>query len=544
MRFSKNITAFFAFVLLTAPIFGQKAPKLVVGIVIDQMRYDYLYRFQGDMSETGFKRLLREGNVMHDGHYAYVPTLTAPGHSCIYTGTGPAMNGIIGNNWYSRPENRVVYCAEDSTANTVGSGSVNGKMSPRRLTSTTLADQLELATNRRSKPIGISLKDRGAIMPVGYLADGAYWYDGSNGHFITSDYYRKSLPDWVEKFNDRKLPDQFLDQPWTTLLPLDRYDETLPDDQPKERPFLNTERPVFPYDLKKITSVQRFGVGESKYGILMSSPYGNSLTLEMAKAAIEGEQLGQDSITDLLAVSFSSTDYIGHQFGPQSVEIQDIYLRLDLTLSNLFQYLDSKIGLNNVLIFLTADHAAADIPGYISPPAGYFKAGDFEEGLRQHLVKKFKKDPVESFINEQLYFTKPLYVDKDKLEGEVRAYAAGFPGVYGIIPLDDFGKCVTDPSVCDKIRKGIMPDRSGDLYVQLYPGWIANYYEKGGTTHGSPYAYDTHVPIIFFGWEVRHSDNRERVWVEDIAPTVCDILHITRPSGCTGSVIPGVLFRG
>ncbi len=542
MRFLKIFPAGLALLLASSPAFGQKAPRLVVGIIVDQMRYDYLYRFQGDMGEKGFKRLLREGHVAHDGHYQYAPTFTGPGHASVYTGTGPALNGIIGNNWYSRQEKREVYCSEDPTANTVGSGSVEGKMSPRMLTATTLADQLELATNRRSKTIGLAIKDRGAILPVGYLSDGAYWYDRTNGYFITSDFYRDSLPGWVNHFNSRRLPDKYLEQPWSTLLPLERYDETLPDDQPLERPFINTEKAVFPYDLKRMSGIRRFGVGETKFGILPATPYGNSLTLEFAKAAIEGEQMGMDSIPDLLALSFSSPDYAGHQFGPHSVEIQDIYLRLDRELGDFLQYLDETIGLKNVLLFLTADHGAADVPGYIAPPAGYFKTSDFDEKLRAHLVKTFKKDPVESFINEQIYFVRP-FKDEEALEAEVRSFAENYPGVYGVISLKDFGKCPTDPSICNLLRKGYMPSRSGDLYIQLYPGWTPDYTEMGGTTHGSPYAYDTHVPILFFGWEVAPQNNRRRVWIEDIAPTVCDLLNITRPSGCTGVIVDGIIRK-
>ncbi len=541
MGFLKTFFASLGILLLSAAAFAQQQPRLVVGITIDQMRYDYLYRYWGDMGENGFKRLLREGHVAHDGHYQYAPTFTGPGHASIYTGTSPTLNGIIGNEWYSRLDKKTVYCVEDQTANTVGSNSVEGKMSPRRLTATTLADQLELATNRRSKTIGVAIKDRGSILPAGFLADGAYWYDKTNGLFITSDFYKKDLPDWVNQFNSRQLPGKYLEQPWTLLLPQERYDESLPDDRPFERPFANTEKAVFPYDLKFISDTKRFGVGESPFGIILSSPHGNSLTLEFAKAAIEGEQMGQDDITDLLALSFSSTDYAGHQFGPHSVEIQDMYLRLDQQLGNFFQYLDSLVGLKNTLIFLTADHGAADVPGYISPPAGYFKTATFKDALSNYLKHKTGKDPIEYFINEQIYFAQDHGVDEVLLEKTVREFAERFPGVIGVISLKDFSKCNAEPGVCDKIRRGVMPGRSGDFYVQLYPGWTPDYTEKGGTTHGSPYAYDTHVPIIFFGWNIARQDNYDRIWVEDIAPTVCALLKIALPSGCTGMPIGEVL---
>ncbi len=537
----KTSFAILGLLLLSSTAIAQQHPRLVVGITIDQMRYDYLYRFWEDMGETGFKRLLREGHVAHNGHYQYAPTFTGPGHASIYTGTSPVNNGIVGNEWYSRKEKKQVYCVEDQSANTVGSNSVEGKMSPRRLTTTTLTDQLELATNRRSKTVGVAIKDRGSILPAGFLSDGAYWYDKTNGQFITSDFYRKELPEWVNQFNARQLPAQYLEQPWTLLLPQERYEESLPDDRPFERPFSNTEKAVFPYDLKRISGIKRYGVGESPYNILLSTPHGNSLTLAFAKAAIEGEQMGQDNITDLLALSFSSTDYAGHQFGPHSMEIQDMYLRLDQELGEFLQYLDATIGLNNVVIFLTADHGAADAPGIAGPPAGYFDNGGFEMGLRKHLLAKFKKDPITHFINEQVYFTRPSGLEDWRVEAEVRNFAMNYPGVLDVISLKDFSKCTAEPTVCEKLRKGVMQGQSGDLYVQLMPGWISKYYEKGGTTHGSPYAYDTHVPILFFGWKIGHQDNYRRVWIEDIAPTVCALLKIATPSGCTGNPIEGVL---
>jgi predicted AlkP superfamily pyrophosphatase or phosphodiesterase len=533
-------------------------PRLVVGITVDQMRYDYLYHYWSDYGENGFKRLLREGHVVHDGHYHYAPTYTGPGHASIYTGTGPAHHGIIGNNWYSRTEKKIVYCAEDPYVKSIGSESVEGLMSPRRLTSTTIADQLEFATNRRSRTIGISLKDRGSILPVGTLADGAYWYDKTNGSFITSSYYMKELPSWVQNFNQKKLPEQLIDSGWKLLLPLERYDESQPDDKPYERPFINTEKAVFPYNLKTISEIRRFGVGESKFGIVASSPQGNTLTLAFAKAAIEGEQMGKDEFPDLLALSFSTPDYAGHQFGPHSMEVQDIYLRLDLELGDFLNYLDKQIGLKNVLIFLTADHGAADVPGFLlpqatdslkkvnnalQPPAGYFQTEGFETLLRKRLVEKFKKDPIEFFINEQIYFSKNHNLDVHKLEEAVRDFALAAPGVHNVVNLNDFASCRSEPTVCETLRKGYLPGRSGDLYIQLMPGWIDKNYTKGGTTHGSPYAYDTHVPILFFGGNIAPQDNYDRVWVEDIAPTVCSLLKIARPSGCTGRPIVRVFEK-
>lgn len=524
-------------------LFAQERPRLVVGIVVDQMRYDYLYRYWDDMGDKGFKRLLHDGHVVHDGHYHYVPTFTAPGHASVYTGTGPAMHGIIGNNWYSREEKKSVYCAGDPSVQTVGSTSNEGEMSPHRLTATTMCDQLELATNRRSKTIGISIKDRGAILPVGFLTDGAYWYDRSSGNFITSTYYRESLPDWVKEFNSLGLPAKSLSQPWTLLLPQDRYEESLPDDRPYEQPYEGMDKAVFPHDFMKIQAARGKDANTIPFDLLPASPYGNSVLAEFAKATIVGEEMGQDDITDFLALSFSSTDYIGHQFGPHSMEVQDVYLRLDRDLEDFFSFLDKNIGMENVLIFLTADHAGGDVPGYISPPAGYFKSKNFENGLRERLTAKFKKDPIEYFINQQIYFSRPLVADMHLLEAEVKAYAASFAGVYSVVSLQSLDRCAIEPGICDKIVKGVSPGRSGDVYLVLFPGWMPDYTEKGGTTHGSPYSYDTHVPIIFYGWGVKPMDNYRRIWIQDIAPTICGLLKISTPSGCTGQPAPEVFGK-
>lgn len=541
MQVLKTLPVLFALLTFSINISAQERPQLVVGIIVDQMRYDYLYRYWEDMGENGIKRLVREGHVVHDGHYQYVPTFTAPGHASVYTGTGPALHGIIGNDWYSRQEKKSVYCAGDPDANTVGSSSAEGKMSPHRLRATTIADQLELATNRRSKTIGIAIKDRGGILPVGQLADGAYWFDKTEGRFITSDFYREALPGWVDQFNSRELPRQYLEQTWTTLLPMERYDESLPDDRSFERPYYGIEKAVFPYDLKKLVESRK--EGDAPFGLLPATPFGNTYTTEFAKAAIVGEQMGQDAITDLLAVSYSSTDYVGHQFGPHSVEIQDTYLRLDREIEDLLNFLDEKVGLKNTLIFLTADHAGADVPGYIPNAAGYFKSGSFQEGLRKHLKDKYKTDPIAYYINQQIYFTRPWVADPQRLASDVRAFAANFAGVHSIVSLRDLAECNVMPGICDKIIKGYMPDRSGDLYVLLYPGWLPDYTEKGGTTHGSPYSYDTHVPIIFYGWGVAPGNNYSKVWIEDIAPTVCQLLKISLPSGCSGSPVVEVFEK-
>lgn len=521
---------------------AQDQPQLVLGIIVDQMRYDYLYRYWNDYGDKGFKRLLKEGYVAHDGQYQYAPTFTGPGHASVYTGSSPNVHGIIGNSWYQRSEKKQVNCVGDPNANTVGAESREGHFSPHRLLSTTLGDQMKLASNNRSKVYSISIKNRGAVLPGGHMPDGAFWYDNSNGKFITSDYYMQTLPTWLTAFNDRKLVDEYMNGSWETLLPLAEYEESLPDGKTHEKPFPNTELAQFPYNLRKIGSTKRFGIGHTPYTLLPSTPFGNSILVDLAKELINKEAMGTDSIVDLLAISFSSTDYVGHQFGSHSVEVQDIYIRLDRLLGEFLDHLDQSIGLNNTLVFLTADHAAADEPGY-APPAGYFQEAEFEDSLRRHLTNSEGLDVIESLVNQQIYFQKNIPLNQTQLEARVRSFALSFPGIHNVISLSDFSSCISDQDICDKIREGIMPVRSGDLYIQLHPGWISQSYEKGGTTHGSPYNYDTHVPIIFFGWKIHLANDYHRIWVKDITPTIAAMLKISRPSGCTGTPIVDLLER-
>src|SRR6201996_7538512 len=284
-------------------------PKLVVGIVVDQMRWDYLYRFYERYQDNGFKRLLNEGFSCENTQVDYIPTFTAPGHTCIYTGSVPALHGIAGNDFIVQATGKSMYCTDDSTVTSVGATSIAGKMSPRNLLTTTVTDELRLATNFKSKVIGIALKDRGGILPAGHTANAAYWFDDKSGNWITSTYYMQELPQWVKDFNDQKLPETYLKTDWTPAYPIDSYVQSTPDISPRyEGKFKGTDTPSLP--------VKTSGLYKNNLGLIRSTPFGNTLTLDMAIAAINGEKLGQGDQTDFLAVSFSSTDYVGHQFGP------------------------------------------------------------------------------------------------------------------------------------------------------------------------------------------------------------------------------------
>ncbi|MGE5846309.1 MAG: alkaline phosphatase family protein, partial [Ignavibacteria bacterium] len=329
------------------------APKLIVGIVVDQMRFDYTTRFYNNFGNDGLKRLLNEGTNFTFAHFNYIPTVTGPGHATVYTGTSPFYHGIVNNTWFDKIENREVYCTEDSTVHGAGTGGNEGKQSPKRLLNTTITDQLKIATSGKAKVISISIKDRGAILPGGQSADAAYWYEHSTGRFISSSYYMEHLPKWMDEFNNKKLPDNYLSQSWELSLPISEYKVSTNDETVYEEDVFSEGKVSFPHNFNNLKSSE-------KYGKLISTPFGNQLLLELTKTVIKNENMGKNSFTDFLAVSFSSTDYIGHAYGPNSVEDQDLYIKFDKQIAELLNYLDTEVGEGNYLLFLTADHGVAE----------------------------------------------------------------------------------------------------------------------------------------------------------------------------------------
>ncbi len=514
-------------------------PKLVVGIIIDQMRYDYLTRYWNKFGEGGFKKLVNGGFHCTNTHYNYVPTYTGPGHASIYTGTTPAIHGIIGNNWFDRTTGKSVYVTGDSTATGVGTTGTTGNQSPSRLLSTTLSDELRLWSNLRSKVIGIALKDRGAILPAGASGNAAYWYDAYTGSMVTSNWYMNELPEWVSRFNKLKLPDQYLAKPWTTMLPIEQYVESTPDDTPYEDLFPGEAKPVFPHDLK---------VGGTKpYDLLKYSPFGNTLTMRFALEAQRSEQLGLDEFTDLLAVSFSTPDYVGHQFGTHAIETQDIYLRLDRDLETLILLIEKEVGKGNVLFFLTADHAAIPNVGFLQDqqiPAGIFNAVAASDSLSKHLISVYGPGNwVLDFDNDQVYLNHQLIAEKKMdLEGMCQTatrFLLGIKGVSWSLTAKELSVNEYTWGIKSHVQKGFYPKRSGDVVIILEPGLVE--YKRKGTTHGAGYTYDTHVPLIFYGWRVKPEILQSETCITDIAPTLSRILGIQPPNGTTGKVIAPLL---
>ena len=539
----------FTFLLLVTTFFTfaqQKAvsilprPKLVVGIVVDQMRWDYLYRYYDRYKENGFKRMLNEGFSCENTFINYIPTVTAIGHSTVYTGSVPAIHGIAGNDFIIEATGKTMYCTEDTTVATVGSSSTAGKMSPRNLLSSTITDELKLATNFRSKVISIAIKDRGSILPAGHAANAAYWLDNSTGKWISSTYYIKELPAWVKQFNDKNLAEKYLKQDWNTLYDIKTYVQSSTDNNRYEGKWEGMTASTFPVKTSEMIS--------RNLDIIRSTPYGNTLTLEMAKAAIENEQLGSNEVTDFLAVSFSSPDYIGHKFGVNAIEVEDTYLRLDLDLANLFSYLDTKIGKGNYTTFLTADHGAANNPNFLIDnkiPAGFWVSGAIQRELNEWLEKKHSsKNLVLSFSNSQVHLNNKLVAENKLNEEAIRKDIVRFlkdkPNVAFVADIEKLEEAHLPGDLKERIINGYNVKRSGPITFILDPGWYSGSANGTGTTHGSWNGYDAHIPLVWMGWGIKHGSTNKVTNMTDIAATLAGLLHIQMPNGCIGKAIEEV----
>ena len=525
---------FLLIIVSASLIFPQQAPKLVVGIVVDQMRFDYLYRFYNNYSEYGFKKLMNEGSNFTYAHLNYIPSTTAPGHATIYTGTTPFFHGIIANDWYNRDSAKHIYCTDDNRF--IGLGGKD-RMSPLNLMSTTITDQLRLSNNGMSKVIAISMKDRGAILPGGRLANAAYWYNADNGNFMSSSYYMNDLPDWVKDFNNKKLPYKYSVMEWSLSKPLESYRSSFPDETKIEPDLFEEGRTSFPHSLNNIKDAD-------KLELLKSTPYGNQLLKDFAIAVIDNEKLGQNNATDFLSISFSSTDYIGHKYGPNSVEIQDTYIKLDQQISDLLKILDEKVGKGNYLLFLTADHGVAEIPDLVNTKVKQFvSTKTFTKSVKDFLLNNYGTDKIFSdFSNKQIFLNNSIIGEKKLNTVDIRNKLAqylreNFDSALLIFTRDDFAGKIPGRNGENFLLNGFNPVRSGDLLIELNP---VSYFNLGGTdrtTHGTGYSYDTHVPLLFFGWGIPKQEINDPVFTIDIAPTISNLLKITEPSGCIGKPI-------
>lgn len=531
----KNLLLF-AIILLTNVISAQtEKPKLVVGVVVDQMRYEYLQGFKSHYSDKGFKKLMNEGFFAKNTHFSYIPTYTGPGHASIFTGTTPANHGIIANNWHDKVINETVYCVQDDKMESVGDLGGVGKMSPNRMLTTTIADQNRLHTQFRGKSFGVSLKDRGAILPAGHTANAAYWFAGGDeGKFISSSYYMDKLPKWVKDFN--KDTNKYFKR-WETIKPIETYIESGSDLNNYENGFKGKETATFPYDLISLKDKN------DNFDILKDTPFGNDMLTDFAMTLIESEGLGQDTDTDFLSISYSSTDYVGHNFGVNSKEIQDTYIRLDQNISDLINFLDQKIGKNNYTLFLTADHGAVHVPAFLQDqniPSGYLDNKQLRRNILQFVKDEFgNSNLIEGYSSNQVFFDydelKKQEIEADDLQEALYYHLIQYEKIDRIYTrhMIEFTSATT--AFDSAIKNGFHPKRSGDVIYILEPAVISG--SKKGSTHGSYFSYDTQAPLLFYGQGIKPKQSLEPYNIKDIAPTIAALLGIAQPNGTTGKII-------
>ena len=530
---------------LAFQVYAQPArPKLVVGLMIDQMRWDYLYRFADRYSDNGFNRLLHEGFSCENTLLNYIPTYTAIGHSSVYTGSVPSIHGIAGNDWIIQATGQAMYCTQDDNVQGVGTTERDGQQSPRNLLASTVTDQLKLATNFQSKVVGISMKDRGGILPAGHFADAAYWFEGKSGNWISSTFYMEKLPLWVDSFNKEQLADKYLKQDWNTLYPIETYSNSTADDTPYEGKWPGEETPTFP----RKTSELMKDVG---YELIKTTPQGNTLTLDFAKAAIQHEQLGNNPTenTDFLCVSLSATDYVGHRYSLSAVEIEDTYLRLDQDIADFLNYLDTHIGKGNYTFFLTADHAASYNPMYYTDQqgnGGYLFTRQIQRNLNNLLHEKFGADKiVRSLMNYQVHLNytliDSLQLDIVDIKKTIIKTLNKEEGITYVIDMEGDQNMFIPAPLREKIINGYNRRHSGAIQIVAAPQWYAGTPRGTGTTHGVWSPYDSHIPLVFMGWGVKPGVSNKEVHVVDIAPTIASLLHIMEPNGNIGKPIVEVL---
>lgn len=541
----RKITLGFISVLVIQLCFAQvERPKLIVGLVVDQMRWDYLYRFQERYGEEGFKRLLKEGFSCENTVIDYVPTYTAIGHSSAYTGSVPSIHGIAGNDWIEQDSGYSMYCTLDTTVIGAGTESAEGKQSPRNLLTSTVTDELKLATNFKSKVVGIAIKDRGGILPAGHFADAAYWFEGISGNWISSSYYMEELPQWLNDFNEKKLADKYLKQDWNTIYPIDTYTQSIEDDNVYEGKWPGQSSPTFPHKTSEIMK----DVG---YELIKTTPFGNTITLDLAKAAIEHENMGNNpaNVPDFLCVSLSATDYVGHRYSLSAVEIEDMYLRLDKEIGEFFNYLDEHVGEGNYTFFLTADHAASYNSRFYMEQggnSGYFFSRQLLRTLNSTLEEQFGHDKlVRSLMNYQVHLDhnkiEEADLDEDAIKKAVIKLVKKEEGVAYVIDMDGGENMMIPQRLREKIVNGYNRKRSGAIQIITEPQWYSGTPRSTGTTHGTWSPYDSHIPLLFMGWGIEHGKTNKEVHMTDIAPTISAMLHINEPNGNIGRPIVEVL---
>ncbi|MBN2683364.1 MAG: alkaline phosphatase family protein [Bacteroidales bacterium] len=542
----KSLFFLFFLLFINLGIKGQipsEKPKLVVAIVVEQMRYDYILRYWDKFEKEGFKKLINEGMNCKNARLNYLLTQGAPGIASIFTGALPGSHGIVGEEWYMRLKKEKYNCVEDDNALTIGSTSINGKKSPKWLISSSINDEMKLFSNGKSKVFSVSLNDYASILAGGKTANACYWYDDKTGYWITSSYYQDSLPKWVNTFNEKLLPEFYLQQEWNTLLPISSYTESQPDSSNYELGF-GKDKFTFPYLMSEQKSKVSLKKHEIRYQLLRNIPSGNTYTLDFALATMVNEKLGNGESTDFISITFSAIDNIGHKFGPNSVEIQDAFLRLDQNMAHLLSFIDKQYGKENVLVFLTSNHGVSGIPNFLKEKkmhAGYFKYHYSVALLKSYLNALYGEgDWVSAYINQQVYLNRQLIesakLSLEEVQKKVALFLVQYSGVANTITASDLqSNNFKGGSVFEKMQNSFHQERSGDVILNLEPGWIQDKLEAAD--HGSGSVYDTHVPLLWYGWKIKRGSITRRVNIEQIAASLAEFLQISYPTSCESEPI-------
>ncbi|MBN2213818.1 MAG: alkaline phosphatase family protein [Bacteroidales bacterium] len=548
-RNSSLMTGMFLLLTVTFYSYSQEVtripteqPKLIIGMVISQMRFDYIYRYWDKLGENGIRKMIERGTFCSNTSFNYLFSQEGVGHATIMTGATPSGHGIVAKEWYLNLQDITVGNTEDNNQKTIGGSYEAGRNSPLNLMSTTFTDELRLSNNFRSKVISVSLDANPAVLSGGHTASSAYWFDPVTGNFITSSYYTDSLPQWVDSFNVKKLPDIYLDQEWNTILPLNQYTESMPDNNKYEEGFKG--QVAFPYNLRMLSASTK---KKNDYGIIVKTPFGNSLLKDFALTAINKEELGKDIYTDVLIVSFTSLEYIGNLFGPNSVEVEDAIIRLDREIAHFLEFIDHNIGKEGTLVFFAADHGVAQVPAYLNDmkiPVGYFNYHGAIMLLKSALNNIYGKgDWIKAYHSQQIYLNRTLIEDSrlsfEEFQNYVARFMLQFSGVANTVTAGTLQTTNFTSGIFKKIQNSYNQKNSGDVILNLKPGWVE---KTGGTTnHNSSYAYDTRIPLIWYGWKIKRARIIRQVDITDIAPTIASFLHITYPNACTGNPVNELL---
>lgn len=513
-------------------------PKLVIGIIVEQLRFDQIEKFRDRFSDNGIKRLLNEGTFYRNAEYDYILTQSAPGFATISTGAEPAFHGITSDSWYLPLRNEQIYCTKDISVNPVGGSYESGLHSPANLVASTFSDELKMSTNRKAKVFAVGIKESAAILGAGHAADGAFWFDNVSGTWMTSSYYMQNLPSWVNDFNAARHPEKYLNSIWNLFKPVGYYSACLPDTNRHESGFGGIN--FFPYDLRKIAQKSE-RKQDRDFSMLRETPFSDALTTQFVLRLIENEQLGKDEVTDYLSVCYSSTDYIGHRFGPSSVEMADAIFRIDYEIEMLLKSLNENIGKKNILVYFTSAHGVSEVPSVLESnriPAGVFRQNQSLQLLRSYLNAVYGEgDWVKGYSEKQFFLNRTLIEDAriplEEIQKKVARFVVQFSGVAAAYPISYFEANDFGNGNLKKILNNFSPQRSGDVIIVLNPGWIET--ESGYVTnHNSPYEYDIHVPLIWYGWTVDRLSVTRKVNITDIAPTLSTLCRIPFPNASTG----------